>query len=354
MTKKQRLSKAFSLEMPDRPPILGGWLSAPTHIQTLTGCSPAEYYADPFSWGLQAERVLGSDGIIAITEPATREDFRTISMADVARRGSYTVDRVLAEIDALPDPDQIRDEFDEEPEYARFRDELTRRQDQCGEILWCPADWELVPRALCYHEYGYESSMLALALHPDRYRKWLRANAELSRRKSILYARAIREKIHPGVILAGEDVCGQSGPLVSPEFLRREQFPLIECAFAPLLEAGGKVVIHIDGDWRLLLDDMIALGIAGLQGFQRECGMDIGWIVEKRRINGDPLIIFGPLSVTTTLLGSPDDVRKEVCRSMDICRGNASLVFFTSNTINPDIPIENIRCFWDTVQESRW
>ena len=354
MTKSWRLSKAFALEMPDRPPILGGWLAAPAHVQSLAGCSPAAYYADPFAWGLQAERVLGSDGIIAITEPATREDFRSISMADISRRDSYSVDRVLTEFEALPDPEQIRDEFNEELEYARYLNEFKMRQDQCGDILWCPADWELIPRALCYHEYGYESSMMALALHPDPYRKWMRTNAERARQKAILYARAIREKIHPGVILAGEDVCGQRGPLVAPEFLRREQFPLIEYALEPLLEAGGKVILHIDGDWRLLLDEMITLGVAGFQGFQRECGMEIDWIVEKRRKNSDPLIIFGPLSVTTTLLGTPDDVRKEVCRSMDVCRGKASLVFFTSNTITPDVPLENIRCFWETVQDSKW
>jgi Uroporphyrinogen decarboxylase (URO-D) len=354
MTKKQRLSEAFALALPDRPPILGGWLAVPEHVQKLAGCSPDEYFADSFGWGLQAERVLGSDGIIAITEPATREDFRSISMDDISRRDSYSVDRVIAEFEALPDPEQIRKEFNEELEYSRFLKDFRMRQDQCRDILWCPADWELIPRALCYHEYGYESSMMTLALNPHSYRKWMQTNAERSRQKAILYARAIREKVHPGVILAGEDVCGQRGPLVAPEFLRREQFPLIEYALEPLLEAGGKVVLHIDGDWRLLLDDMLALGVAGLQGFQSECGMDIEWIVDKRRKNGDRLIIFGPLSVTTTLLGTPDDIQKEIRRSMEICREKASLVFFTSNTITPDVPLENVRCFWETVQDSKW
>jgi len=29
-------------------------------------------------------------------------------------------------------------------------------------------------------------------------------------------------------------------------------------------------------------------------------------------------------------------------RAIEICRGNADLVLFTSNTIDPDIPLENI------------
>ena len=73
------------------------------------------------------------------------------------------------------------------------------------------------------------------------------------------------------------------------------------------------------------------------------------------RREGDPLIIFGPMSVTTTLpQGTPEDVRAEVGRAMEICRDKASLVFFTSNTINPDVLLENIRAYWDAVRESTW
>ena len=58
---KTRLARAFNREMPDRPPILGGWLAAPEYVQSLTGCSEDQYWSDPFYWGLEAKRVLGSD-----------------------------------------------------------------------------------------------------------------------------------------------------------------------------------------------------------------------------------------------------------------------------------------------------
>ena len=32
------------------------------------------------------------------------------------------------------------------------------------------------------------------------------------------------------------------------------------------------------------------------------------------------------------------------------CRGRADLVLFTSNTINPDVPLENIRAMHEAVQ----
>ena len=78
MEKIERLTRAFDLELPDRPPILGGWLAAPEHIQALTGCSEDDYWADPFHWGLEAERVLGSDGVINIHEPISRGEYRIV------------------------------------------------------------------------------------------------------------------------------------------------------------------------------------------------------------------------------------------------------------------------------------
>ena len=78
MDKKERLARAFALELPDRPPILGGWLAAPEHIQALSDCSEDAYWADPFRWGLETERVLGSDGVVGIFTSIARGEFRCI------------------------------------------------------------------------------------------------------------------------------------------------------------------------------------------------------------------------------------------------------------------------------------
>jgi hypothetical protein len=355
MDQRTRLTKAFDRELPDRPPILGGWLAAPEHIQALTGCSEDDYWCDPFHWGLEAERVLGSDGVITIHEPVSRGEYRIVDGQVLERRAAYTVESLLAEIEAMPEPEELEASFDEEVAYAEFAAEFQARQARCGDIVWCPADWRVIPKALWYHEFGYESALMTLALHPDRYRKLIRVSATRGRQKAVLRARAIREGLSPRVFLTGEDLCSQRGPIASPEFLRREYFPLLEYTLEPLLEVGARIVWHCDGDYRRLLDDVLACGVAGLQGFQRECGMELEWIVDLRTRGGDPLIIFGSMSVTTTLpQGTPEDVRAEVGGAMEICRDKASLVFFTSNTINPDVPLENVQAYWQTVLESAW
>lgn len=355
MDKKTRLATVFDLHLPDRPPILGGWLAAPESIWALTGCSEDEYWSDPFYWGLQAEHVLGSDGVITIFVPIARGAYRCVDGQVLEARAAYTVESVLAEIAAMPDPQEVEATFDEAAEYAKFVATFQAEQGQCGDLLWCPADWKLIPKALWYHEYGYETALTTLALYPDEYRKLIQLSAVRGRQRAVLRARAITEGIHPRAILTGEDLCYRQGSLVSPAYLRREYFPLVEYALEPLLAVGAKIVWHCDGDYRPLLNDVLACGIGGLQGFQQECGMDLEWIVDLRTRQGDPLIIFGPISVTTTLpYGTPADVRTAVQRAMDLCRDKAPLVIFTSNTITPDIPLENVRALWQTVLESAW
>jgi GNAT superfamily N-acetyltransferase len=353
MDKRQRLEAAFSLQPADRTPVLGGWLAAPEHIMALTGATPDEYWADPFRWGLEVERVLGADGVIGIFVPVARGSFRCVDHNVLADRARYaTPEDVLAEIAALPEPQDVEADFDEEAEYGAFVAELEEKQRACGDILWCPAYWEAIPRALWFSRFGYESYFTALALYPDRVRRLIGVSAAQARCQTRLIARAIREGKHPRALLTGEDICCQRGPMVSPSFLERVYFPLLGHALEPLLEVGARVVWHCDGDWRPLLDALFDCGIAGLQGFQPECGMLLENLVERRTRDGEPLLIFGPLAVTTTLTRcTPEEVRAEVHRAIEICRGISSLVLFISNTMTPDVPLENVIAMYAAVRE---
>lgn len=374
MDQRERLLQAFDLQRPDRPPILGGWLSAPAHIQTLTGCTEDAYWSDPFHWGLEAEKCLGSDGVITVFVPVERGEYRCVDGQVLAERAAFTLEGIRDWIDTLPDADDVADNFaladmkihphepmdfttpiNEDTAYARFSAEQRDQQAHSGAMVWCPADWSIIPKALWYHEFGYENALMLPFVYPDAWQRLFRLSAAKARQRAALRARATREGILPPAFLTGEDLCDQRGPMVSPKWLHEHYFPVIEEVFAPLRAAGVRVVWHCDGDYRRLLDDVLACGVGGLQGFQKECGMDIEWIVERRTRDGDPLLIFGPMSVTQTLpYGTPDDVRASVAHAMRVCRDKASLVFFTSNTITPDVPLDNITAFWDAVHSSSW
>jgi hypothetical protein len=101
----------------------------------------------------------------------------------------------------------------------------------------------------------------------------------------------------------------------------------------------------------LLLDS----GVQGFQGFQPECGMLVEDIVKLRTRDGGKLLIYGPFAVTTELPAwDPRRIRRWVREVADICRDEADLVFFTANTINPDVPLENLLALYDEIINMRY
>jgi len=203
MNKQTRIAKSFNLETPDRPPILGGWLAAPEHIQTLAGCTEDEYWADPFGWSVQAEHALGSDGVVTIFVPVSRGAYRCVDGRVLEERAGYTLERTLADIDAMPEPDALDASFDEETEYARFAAELRLDQERVGDMVWAPADWDLNPHALEYARYGYENALELVVLHPEHWLRMMRVKAEIGRQRAVLRAafKALVEIAEPGTIV---------------------------------------------------------------------------------------------------------------------------------------------------------
>jgi uroporphyrinogen-III decarboxylase len=56
------------------------------------------------------------------------------------------------------------------------------------------------------------------------------------------------------------------------------------------------------------------------------------------------------MAVTTELpVCTPEEIVAKVQNAIEICKGSASLVLFTANTINPDIPLENIKAMYQAV-----
>jgi len=353
LSPRERLEMLFARQEPDRTPILGGWIACPEHICTLADATLREYWDDPEGVSIRAYRELQHDGLISIFVPKHESDFRCVDADSYLHaRHQMSLKEALADIEAMPPADEIEATFDLDLEYAAFRQELLRAQARCGEMVWMPAHWSAGARVTWYGDYGYENFFLIVGGYPEHARKLMAVGGARGYNVGRMVARAVEEGIYPHAILFGEDICTQRGPMVSPRFLAEHYAPQLAHGLEPLLEVGCNPIWHSDGDVRLIVDMLIACGVQGFQGFQPECGMTIEHITTKRTREGNPLILFGPLAVTTELpVYSPVKVRARVREAIDACKGVAHLALFTSNTINPDVPLDNIRAMYDEVLE---
>jgi hypothetical protein len=92
-----------------------------------------------------------------------------------------------------------------------------------------------------------------------------------------------------------------------------------------------------------ILDQLIDLGVSGLQGFQEEAGVPYERVVDVKTRWGRPLIVWGCVSVTTTLpFGTVEDVRAAVRRSFTLAGPGRGFALASTSSIMPEVPDQNI------------
>jgi hypothetical protein len=352
MTAWERLEEAFAGREADRTPILGGWIACADHVAAVAGVPLAEYWADPVAVSVRAYRELGSDGLIDIVVPKRRDDYRIVDEESYLKSEGVPIEEAVRRVEAMPSGREIEAAYDPDAEFGKFREALGARQALCGpDLVWMPAMWNLAAKVTWYSEFGYETYFTLVGAYPHLAAKLLEIGGARGHCIARTVARAVRGGIYPHAALVGEDICSQQGPMISPAFLQEHWALPLRHSLEPILDVGCRPVWHSDGNVMPLVDMLLECGIQGFQGFQPECGVSLDQFVDCRAGNGDPLLIFGPLPVTTGLpVWSAEETVRQVRLAIDQCRGRARLVIFTANTVNPDVPLANIVAMHEAVR----
>jgi uroporphyrinogen decarboxylase len=107
-----------------------------------------------------------------------------------------------------------------------------------------------------------------------------------------MVAQAVRDAGADGVIL-GEDMAYNKSTFFSPAQLRELYFPTLQDVVHDLRALGLVVFFHSDGNLNLIMDDLGACDLDGIQGLEPEAGMEIA--ATRRRI-GPALTLWGNFS----------------------------------------------------------
>ena len=359
-SRRERLVSALCFQETDRVPLLGGWVLGDRQHQTILGITADVYWQDPQRYTVGAHRALGVDGMIALMVPHGPDEYRDpafysrehLEYIGARCRGP---EDVLAYAKSLPSSEETLRAFDADAWDAGFRAEILDTQTSMGDMVYLPTLWEVVhPKFEWYWDFGYENYLLFMQLYPEAADAFFAGQAGVARRKAELVVEAYREFDMVPMTLIGTDICGGGGPVISPRRLREVYFPHVRYAIEPLREAGIRPIWHSDGDFRPIVDDLLACGIAGFQGFQEEYGVDIADLVTRRTLDGEKLTVIAGPSVTTTLpYGTVEDVRSEMERIIATLAGECALFILPANNILPDCPAENVVAMYETAASWR-
>ena len=193
---------------------------------------------------------------------------------------------------------------------------------------------------------GLENLMTDLLARPE-------IAHDLFQRTAAFQQHAARQFACAGVdiLITGDDIAGQTGPLISLEMWRRFLKPLLAATVRVVKETNPatQVFYHSDGKVEAFIPDLMEIGIDILNPIQPEA-MDPAAI--KRRY-GDRLSFWGTISVQRTMpLGTPDEVRAEVrARIREVGRGGG-LILAPAHVLGPETPWENIVAFFDAADST--
>ena len=137
------------------------------------------------------------------------------------------------------------------------------------------------------------------------------------------------------VVMCHDDIVWTEGPFLPPDWYRRYVFPNYRKLFAPLIEAGQKVLFTSDGNYTAFIDDIAA---AGVSGFVMEPTTDMAYVADRY---GRSHAFIGNADTRILLSGTKGQIRAEVERCMAIGKGCPGFFMAVGNHIPPNTPVEN-------------
>jgi uroporphyrinogen decarboxylase len=144
-----------------------------------------------------------------------------------------------------------------------------------------------------------------------------------------------------------DDIGGQHGLLMSLGMWEQFIKPYHSMLTKAIHDFGVKVIYHSDGAVQKAIPGLIEMGIDILQALQFSAdGMDP---LDLKARFGDTLCFEGGVSVQTTLpLGTPESVRSEVEKLIQVLGANGGYILGPSHAIQAGTPPENVLAMFDT------
>lgn len=193
---------------------------------------------------------------------------------------------------------------------------------------------------------GIENFLADMAGEPEFARKLLNKIIE---QNMVMLENALTAPEIDGVLL-GSDWGSQIDLLMSPATWE-EMIRPGEAREYELVRAYGKDVwVHSCGCIEKVIPSLIEMGLDVLNPVQPEA-MDLA---KLKKDYGDKLAFWGGISTQDTLpYGTPDEVKEETRRVRDMMSRNGGYILSPAQSIQGDVPVENILALLEVAREKK-
>jgi uroporphyrinogen decarboxylase len=188
---------------------------------------------------------------------------------------------------------------------------------------------------------GMDNLLASLLTHPEEAHEFLHAIATYARR---VFARYL--ELGVDAVSFSEDLGSQRALMMSPQMFRQFFLPEYEYCFEEVLRAGRIVHFHTCGCVDAIADDLARIGTTVLNPVQARAN-------DLRKLKSDTLgrmALHGAIDTAVLARGTPDDVRAEVIRVMEILKPGGGYICAPDQDI-PGVPEENTAALWETARE---
>lgn len=196
--------------------------------------------------------------------------------------------------------------------------------------------------------YRNDQFMMLLAAEPKHAHRFLDKLVEIHLANLERFLEAVGEYID--IILFGDDLGMQTGPMISPQMYREFFKPRHKLLWNRAKQlADVKVMLHCCGGVRELMPDLIEAGVDAINPVQISCsGMDAGRL---KADFGKDITLWGGGCDTRDILptGKPQQVAENVKEQVSILNPGGGFVFQQVHNILANIPPENIVAMFDAV-----
>jgi len=196
--------------------------------------------------------------------------------------------------------------------------------------------------------YRMDNYLMYMGLYPEAVERLTMALCDIYLVNLEKWLKAVGDSID--IVLFGDDLGGQNGPLISPDMYRRFYKPFHQRMWQRVRElADVKIMLHCCGSIEPFLEDLIDAGLDAVNPVQISCqGMDT---TQLKARYGDRLTFWGGGCDTHRILtsGTPNEVKQHVAQQVEILAPGGGFVFQQVHNILANVPPENIVAMFEAI-----